>query len=159
MFPLCIDSILLGEKAWLLDPCYHKSVLFQTRESSGARVCWLSAIIVSPVIFSCGIIFLINILWLSLSFPTSFGLMSVLSDISIAIPACFQIPFSWNIIFHPFTWVCVSLLSELSFCYTSNSWNISFNQFSQSGLLMGELNIFTFGLLLRDMSLLLFSSS
>ena len=46
----------------------------------------------------------------SLSLVTVFGIKSILSDISIAVPAFFSCPYSWNIFFQPLTFsFCVSL--------------------------------------------------
>jgi hypothetical protein len=39
----------------------------------------------------------------TLSLLTNFGLMFALSDMIIAIPACFCAPFAWKIFFYPFT--------------------------------------------------------
>jgi hypothetical protein len=50
-------------------------------------------------------------MYLILFISSNFGLKSILSDMSIATPACFQLPLAWYIVFHSFT---VSLYVPLS---------------------------------------------
>lgn len=42
------------------------------------------------------------IVWSNLFTSQCFGLKSILSDITLAIPAFFLVLFAWNIVFHPF---------------------------------------------------------
>jgi hypothetical protein len=53
--------------------------------------------------FSLCIVPLINMKWPSLSLITNLGLISSLSDLSIATPACFGGSFAWKIFFYLFT--------------------------------------------------------
>jgi hypothetical protein len=82
--------------------------------------------------------------WYFFSLVTYFGMNLALPSMSITTPASFQIPFAWNIIFHPFTFNlciflpvrCVSWKQE-----TIGYWFLFSNSLC---LLIGELRPFAF---------------
>nr|KAF6477923.1 hypothetical protein HJG59_010818 [Molossus molossus] len=75
----------------------------------------------------------------------AFILKSILSDISIAIPAFFSFPFAWKIFFHPFTFnLCESFVVTWVSCKKHISESCFFIQSATLCLFMGAFNPFTF---------------
>jgi hypothetical protein len=68
----------------------------------------------------------------TLFISSNFGLKSAFSAMSIATPACFQLPLAWYITFHLFTFSLYVFACEVCFLKKTNSWYCFFDPVSQS---------------------------
>jgi hypothetical protein len=96
------------------------------------------------VISFCSISPFISMEGPSLSHLINVGLMSTLSEISVATPACFQGPLAWQIFFQPFILrLCLLLSVRWVSCKQQIAGSSFLIQFIKWCLLMGELSPLT----------------
>jgi hypothetical protein len=76
-------------------------------------------------------------------------LKSALSDMSMAIPACFGVPFSWNVFFHPVTLRLCLLLDRCISCGQQMIGSYFLIWYASPCLRIGELRPLTFRIMIK----------